>query len=278
MAPETSIPFKPGAPNPMMGDETNDEWDEDDKYATESILGPQAFEYDAYDTQECMNGSTIDPRLLQSQSLHSTPLGPGVFTDPTLDTSTPEGLLTGSPMDYFRVRMSDISIQAEDHTSAIDSSSPVSFSLSDVSSSDFNYENNGNNINQAGPSTADSLLEPLPSLGVGVESPYPNMVKPFACGRCSKSFEKQYQLNRHIGWHDKPIECPKPGCIYRAQYNKDVERHIWGHHAKWAEETGRPQIRKECKICKVILERPDNVKRHMDEVHSGRKRKRGPKG
>jgi hypothetical protein len=98
----------------------------------------------------------------------------------------------------FRARMSSDLNPAEDCIAAIESSSPVSFSLSDVSSSDFNYENNDNNDNlsQSGLSTTGKLLEPLPSSTVDVEilSGSSNMVKPFVCDRCSRSFEKQHQL------------------------------------------------------------------------------------
>lgn len=99
----------------------------------------------------------------------------------------------------YRVRTSDDLNHAEDPTYAIDSMSPISFALSDVSSSDFSSENNFDIIDQAGPSTSGSLLEPtepFPPSGVGVDlSPgSPNMVKPYACDRCSKSFDKQYQL------------------------------------------------------------------------------------
>jgi hypothetical protein len=81
MTPDDNLPFKPGAPNPMLGDETDDEWGDDYFRATEAGPGPQPFKFDTCGTQECRNGPTIDPRLLQSQTLQSTPPGSELFTD-----------------------------------------------------------------------------------------------------------------------------------------------------------------------------------------------------
>ncbi|KAL6806390.1 hypothetical protein GGI42DRAFT_321121 [Trichoderma sp. SZMC 28013] len=141
------------------------------------------------------------------------------------------------------------------------------------------------NFDTSGPLAAGTLAEHFPSSGAGADSLSPTgsstVALPFVCDRagCSKSFEKNHQLNRHLGWHDKKLQCPlHPDCDKRYQYKKDLEKHIWSHHQKWAEDTGRPPIRTKCKICGVILERPDNAKRHMDEVHKKIKRRRGPGG
>lgn len=170
---------------------------------------------------------------------------------------------------------------------AVDNSSPLSFSFSDFSSSDLSFENDldAMNLDTSGPLTAGTLAEYLPSSGAEADSIPPTgsstVDLPFLCDRdgCTKSFEKNYQLNRHLGWHDKKLQCPlQPDCDKRYQYKKDLEKHIWSHHQKWAEDTGRPPIRTKCKMCGVILERPDNAKRHMDEVHKKIKRRRGPGG
>ncbi|KAL6874795.1 hypothetical protein J3F83DRAFT_712762 [Trichoderma novae-zelandiae] len=155
-------------------------------------------------------------------------------------------------------------------------------------SSEFNFENDIDGPGAPGTSVTGTLAESLRVLGVDVgstpsaaDSPAMETL-PFVCDRdgCARAFQKQFQLNRHYRWHDKPLVCPKEheGCAYRAQYSKEIEKHVWSNHVKWAEDTGRKPIRKKCRLCGVTLERPDNVKRHMDEVHKGIKRKRGPGG
>ncbi|RFU79688.1 hypothetical protein TARUN_2556 [Trichoderma arundinaceum] len=80
-APDHSLPFKPGADNPMLADETNDEH-EIHNYASE---GSQQFVYDAHSAQECPESPTINPLLLQSS--YPTAPAPEMFTDPAFDTS-----------------------------------------------------------------------------------------------------------------------------------------------------------------------------------------------
>lgn len=86
MISDDSLPFKPGGANPMFGNETNDdEWDRVYEDAAQSIDGPQPLGYDADGTQECTDGSTIDPRLLEH--LHPTPPDPELSTGPVVDIS-----------------------------------------------------------------------------------------------------------------------------------------------------------------------------------------------
>lgn len=172
--------------------------------------------------------------------------------------------------------------KATDDISASNNSSPFSFSsFSDSSCYDL-YDSNDDvhdGGSQPGPSTTRrDRLEAIPSLGANEERPSESlgMVKQFACDRCPRSFDKQHQLNRHIRWHEKPEICPR--CVYRASYERDVTRHVWVKHKKWAEQTGYKSIEVECKICKAVLQRPDYLPRHMKEVHGGTKRRRGPKG
>lgn len=164
--------------------------------------------------------------------------------------------------------------EATDNTSAANNYSPFYSSFSDFSSNDSNDGNN-DGVSQSG--LADQQ-GPLSSSEPNTEpsSSSFNMVKPYACDRCSESFAKRHQLNRHIRKHEKPEKCPK--CDYAAQYAKGVTRHVWVHHSKWAEETNYPSIQVTCKICKTVLQRPDYGPRHMKEVHGGKKRQRGPKG
>ncbi|KAL7920380.1 hypothetical protein ACQKWADRAFT_163059 [Trichoderma austrokoningii] len=159
----------------------------------------------------------------------------------------------------------------------------ISTSPSDSSFSDFYFYDSNDEINnggaQSGLSTARrDQQEPSSSLEANEELPSEpsNMVKPHTCDRCPMSFEKRYDLNRHIKRHDKPEKCPR--CSYAAPYPKDLTRHIWVRHSKWAEETNFPSIKAKCKICDTELQRPDYIKRHIEEVHGGKKRKRGPKG
>ncbi|KAL7930760.1 hypothetical protein V8C35DRAFT_133599 [Trichoderma chlorosporum] len=183
-----------------------------------------------------------------------------------------------------RVRVSKDRSGAEDHVSGFES--PISISFSDFSSCDFPLETDYSamDFDLPGPSATGTLPEPPHSSDIGGDSvrltESATVDLPFVCDRagCSKSFEKRYDLNRHLGWHDKKLKCPLPDCLKRYQYQKDLEKHIWSHHSKWAQDTNRKPIRTKCKICGVMLERPDNAKRHMDEVHEGKRRRRGPGG
>lgn len=182
-------------------------------------------------------------------------------------------------MEYQARASNDLNAE-EDHTDAFYSTSPYSSSMSD--SSEFSCENDFSGGVLAEPPATGTSAEPLPSSGVGMDSAPSASGSPrqYVCDFCNRAFEKRYEFNRHRGKHTKPLKCPKEpeGCTYRAQFNKEIEKHIWSRHVKWAEETNRTPIRKQCRLCEAILERPDNVKRHMDEVHHKIKRKRGPGG
>lgn len=85
--------------------------------------------------------------------------------------------------------------QATDDISAANNS-PSYFSFSDFSSNDSNYDINDGG-SQSGPSTIrEDQQGPLSSSEANKElsSESLNMVKSFACDRCSRSFEKQHQL------------------------------------------------------------------------------------
>lgn len=88
-----------------------------------------------------------------------------------------------------RMRNAD---QATDDNSAANTSSPFYFSFSDFSSTDSNdYDNDSESqsglADQQGPlSSSEPNTEP--------SSTSLNMVKRFACDRCSESFEKKHQL------------------------------------------------------------------------------------
>ncbi|QYS95447.1 hypothetical protein H0G86_002739 [Trichoderma simmonsii] len=284
--------FKPGAANPpLLADETYGEEDQSFSGAVADTITNEFTEHNASIAQEWGVRPTLDPSILHS----SPPTPPGVASgiiDPSMlegSGLTTPGVALGSPFgvqERTTVVTSNDLYEAEDHMAALDNSSPLSF-FSDFSSSDLSFEDDldAMNLDTSGPLAAGTLVEYPPSSGTEANSlapaGSPTVALPFVCDRdgCSKSFEKNYQLNRHLGWHDKKLQCPlHPGCDKRYQYKKDLEKHIWSHHQSWAESTGRPPIRTKCKICGVILERPDNAKRHMDEVHKKIRRRRGPGG
>jgi uncharacterized C2H2 Zn-finger protein len=78
--------------------------------------------------------------------------------------------------------------------------------------------------------------------------------------------------------HDKPVQCPREGCNHRAAWNKDINRHVWSHHADWARARNWPSQEKTCDICGMVLGRGDVAKRHMAEQHGNTPRNRGQKG
>ncbi|KAL6871706.1 hypothetical protein HDV57DRAFT_511651 [Trichoderma longibrachiatum] len=261
MDPDGSPPFKAAASNPMLGYEA-DEWQLLHHDTTDAMLETQPISPFTYGAQEFSQGSTIDPSLLSNPEYTThTPPGIGVQMDllMDIDTNTPNG---ASQMEYQARASNDLNAE-EDQASGFYSTSPNSSSMSDFS--EFSCENDIDGGALSEPPATGTSAGPLPSSGAGMDS------APSASGS---------PRHRHLGKHTKPLKCPKApeGCTYRAQFNKEIEKHIWSRHVKWAEETNRTPIRKECKICGVILERPDNVKRHMDEVHGKVKRKRGPGG
>ncbi|PTB62024.1 hypothetical protein BBK36DRAFT_1186193 [Trichoderma citrinoviride] len=275
MAPDGSPPFKPAATDPMMGEDALSEELQLLYRDTEISLEPQPITQAVWGAQEWAHGSTIDPSLLSSTGYTHTPPGVGVQTGPFLDVDPPDG---DSQM-FPQARASDGLNGAEDQMSPVDQYSPISSITMSDSSSEFNLEHYIDGLDRSGTPVAGTLTEPFHLLGVGVGSAPPAADSP-AMATLPFVLLTVMLYSRHYGWHDKPLRCPKEdeGCPYRAQFNKEIEKHIWSRHVKWAEETNRKPIRKKCQRCGVILERPDFVKRHMDEVHGGIKRKRGPGG
>ncbi|KAL7971543.1 hypothetical protein HDV63DRAFT_403106 [Trichoderma sp. SZMC 28014] len=258
MSEDGSAPFNLWALDPMLGDETGSECGGAEERSAEPGLALWPSTSNPCGVQEYVPDDAINPSLLlgQSQELYNP------ATEAEVSTSA-RGYIHSLNETY-------------------NNSSPFSFSsFSDSSCYDL-YDSNDDvhdGGSQPGPSTTRrDRLEAIPSLGANEERPSESlgMVKQFACDRCPRSFDKQHQLNRHIRWHEKPEICPR--CVYRASYERDVTRHVWVKHKKWAEQTGYKSIEVECKICKAVLQRPDYLPRHMKEVHGGTKRRRGPKG
>ena len=79
-----------------------------------------------------------------------------------------------------------------------------------------------------------------------------------------------------------PMKCPKPDCklspggtVYGAEYGKEIKRHVWKCHVKWAEETNYPPLAQRCDICGNVYARGDLLTRHKREKHENMRRKRG---
>lgn len=84
MTRDDSQPFKPGAPDPMLGGETSSEWDEAHEYSDDPVPAPWRSEYGDCGVQErILDPAAIDPMLLHlhNQELHSMDLEAGVFTN-----------------------------------------------------------------------------------------------------------------------------------------------------------------------------------------------------
>lgn len=70
-------------------------------------------------------------------------------------------------------------------------------------------------------------------------------------------------------------KCPKDDCEWReAKEEKEVLRHVWNTHGKWAKEKGLPSIGGHCDECGKSFKRQDYVARHKAEVHRKEKRNR----
>lgn len=73
----------------------------------------------------------------------------------------------------------------------------------------------------------------------------------------------------------KHRKCPKDDCPWEdAKEEKEMLRHLWKTHKKWAEEKGYESITGHCDECGKEFERKDYVPRHKKEVHGKEKRAR----
>lgn len=78
-------------------------------------------------------------------------------------------------------------------------------------------------------------------------------------------------FREHVTQHTK---CPADNCVFEFKNSKEIERHIWKCHKKWAARTGYHKIDATCSICGNTYARPDFLSRHLKEEHDGQKRKR----
>lgn len=88
----------------------------------------------------------------------------------------------------------------------------------------------------------------------------------FLCNNadCQRVFDKNRERNNHLRTHEKPFHCYWPGCQVKAPWRKDIIRHYDSHHS---------QKTIPCLQCDETFTRPDNLKRHVEEIHEGKRRK-----
>ncbi|KAG5761638.1 hypothetical protein H9Q72_010249 [Fusarium xylarioides] len=88
----------------------------------------------------------------------------------------------------------------------------------------------------------------------------------FLCNNanCQRTFDKNRERNNHLRTHEKPFHCSWPGCQVKASWRKDIIRHYDSHYS---------QKIIPCLQCDETFTRPDNLKRHVEEIHEGKRRK-----
>lgn len=85
------------------------------------------------------------------------------------------------------------------------------------------------------------------------------------CTHCSKSFPRACDLRVHEQRHHlKSFQCPQ--CAKAHGAKRDLERHIWSQHPKYASDHQVPTEKRTCRVCGKEARR-DNLKRHMRTVH-----------
>ncbi|KAH6845684.1 hypothetical protein B0I37DRAFT_435031 [Chaetomium sp. MPI-CAGE-AT-0009] len=98
----------------------------------------------------------------------------------------------------------------------------------------------------------------------GPSSGPPTAGPPFVCDEegCTKAFERQCDLDKHINNHTKRRRCDI--CGRGGAENKDLNRHMWANHPDEARERNVPKEWDQC-YC-GYSGRKDNVKRHKDTL------------
>ncbi|XP_031639051.1 zinc finger protein 132-like [Contarinia nasturtii] len=85
--------------------------------------------------------------------------------------------------------------------------------------------------------------------------------KQFQCKMCDKKFALKSYLKKHLTIHAKPrpMRCTKCCCRFANGDDKNAhEKHCNRRHY-------------ECYICKILMQRPMNLKSHMRNHHTGEK-------
>ncbi|KAH8886955.1 hypothetical protein GQ53DRAFT_330020 [Thozetella sp. PMI_491] len=88
---------------------------------------------------------------------------------------------------------------------------------------------------------------------------------PYLCPEmgCGERFPRKCDLTKHRRNHDRPVHCPIQSCEVKKSQNKDLYRHIWTCHKKYAEDNNIPKEQDTCMTCGSVGRR-DNVKRHRE--------------
>ncbi|KAK7888052.1 hypothetical protein LTR67_009447 [Exophiala xenobiotica] len=82
------------------------------------------------------------------------------------------------------------------------------------------------------------------------------------CTRCSESFKRRCDLNRHLLKHTTPYKCSQSGCGAAFAENRRRKQHEKSVHGLATDE----DLRK-CAHCDYASIRPDAVRRHLKLKH-----------
>jgi len=91
----------------------------------------------------------------------------------------------------------------------------------------------------------------------------------FLCEYCPREFSKQFELNKHIRTHTKPLRCEVCHAFSAAE-QKDLNRHLWSHHPLYAESHNIRRDSGKCKDCGEKYTRSDNLDRHQQKEKHGK--------
>ena len=99
-------------------------------------------------------------------------------------------------------------------------------------------------------------------------------------GSMSPMLKVMMMINRVLRDHAvSHRRCPTSSCAWTAEKDqKEIDRHVWVDHRKWAKESGYPPMESQCDECARVYSRKDGLLRHKREVHGGNARIRGLRG
>lgn len=67
--------------------------------------------------------------------------------------------------------------------------------------------------------------------------------------------------SKHMKTHALPVQCNV--CEWKTAENRDMYRHYWASHKRYAERNGIPRDNDACKTCGKAFTRKDNLTKHM---------------
>jgi len=85
------------------------------------------------------------------------------------------------------------------------------------------------------------------------------------CHICSKTYSKNWRLNRHLKQHEKPFKCEVPKCDSGFALRKDRKRHMSEVHGYLM--SGTEHLKCLYSDCDFTSTRRDSMKRHLQHVH-----------